>query len=250
MANKQIKAVLFDLGETLINFGKVNASQIFLEAGKRSYQYLKAAGQPVGTFKSYFWGNLFNIRIKAVLAEIIGRDFDSLEEVQKFGRRKKFTLTEEQWQELHWRWYEPLKDISVVEKELVETLEKLKQSGLKLGIISNTFVNGCALDRHLEAVGIKDYFTMRLYSCDFKYRKPSKRIFREGCRLIGEKAENIMYVGDRINKDVMGALKSGLTPVMKKAYTNAGKKCPAGVKIIEHIAELPDVVRNINSGQA
>lgn len=247
MADKKIKAVLFDLGETLINFGRVNAGQIFEKAGRCSYEYLKQAGQPVGSFCEYFWGNLFNVKVKAVFAEVVGRDFDSLEEVKKFGRKKKFDLTDNQWKELHWRWYKPLKEISTVESDLKDTLETLKCFGLKLGIISNTFVNGCALDRHLDAVGIIDYFPMRLYSCDFKYRKPSRKIFLEGSRLIGTEPENIVYVGDRIDKDVHGALKSGMIPVMKLAYTNAGKKCPDGVDVIEKISELPEIINKLNS---
>lgn len=241
--------MLFDLGETLINFGKVNAGQIFEKAGRSSYDYLKKVGQPVGTFGGYFWGNLFNVRIKAVFAELSGRDFDSLEEVKKFGKRKKFNLTDEQWRELHWRWYKPLEEISTVEKDLIQTLQLLKNAGLKLGIISNTFVNGCALDRHLEAVGIMNFFPMRLYSCDFKLRKPNKKIFIEGSRLIGVAPENIVYVGDRINKDVNGALNCGMVPVMKKAYTNEGKKCPDGVAVIDKISELPEVIDNLNTDQ-
>ena len=250
MANQKIKAVLFDLGETLINFGKVNASQIFEKAGRCSYEYLKHSGQPVGTFCEYFWGNMFNVRVKAVIAELIGKDFDSLEEVKKFGRRKKFNLTDQQWKELHWRWYKPLKDISTVEGDLIESLDKLKHVGLKLGIISNTFVNGCALDRHLDAVGIIDYFPIRLYSCDFKYRKPSRKIFLEGSRLIGTAPENIVYVGDRIDKDVHGAMNSGMIPIMKSAYTNVGKKCPAGVNVIKKISELPEIIKKINGHSA
>ena len=44
MAVTQIKAVLFDLGETLLNFGKVDVAALFKQAGKLSWNGLGWAG--------------------------------------------------------------------------------------------------------------------------------------------------------------------------------------------------------------
>ena len=84
MDNKKIQAVLFDLGETLINYGPIKTTSAIFEAGKRSYEYLKKMNQPVGKFASYITGNLLNIRVRAILAELFGHDFDSLEELKKY----------------------------------------------------------------------------------------------------------------------------------------------------------------------
>jgi len=44
----KIQAILFDLGETLVNFGKIeSAAKLFKDAGRRSYTYLKKLNQPV-----------------------------------------------------------------------------------------------------------------------------------------------------------------------------------------------------------
>lgn len=249
MDNKKIKAVLFDLGETLINYGHIKTTSAIFEAGKRSYEYLKKMHQPVGGFASYIISNLLSIRIKSMLAEIIGRDFDSLEELKKFGKRKKFTLTNEQWNDFNWFWYEPLTDHAETEPNLRQTLAKMRDSGIKLGIISNTFVNCSALDRHLTEEGIIDYFPMRLFSYQYKCRKPNKHIFIEGARKIGVAPENVIYVGDRIDKDVKGSARAGMHPVLKRTHTNLGKKCPENVTVIEKISELPDLIERINSGK-
>lgn len=246
LADRQIKAVLFDLGDTLLNFGKVDTASLFLEAGRTSYEYLKKAGQPVGGFKRYLWGNLLGIRFKSFITEIVGRDFDSLEVLKSYGKKNCYDLTDEQWEDINRCWYEPLRGRTKVESDIIETLTKLRDAGLKLGIVSNTFVNACSLDSHLEEIGMLDFFPMRIYSYQLKFRKPNKKIFLAAASNIDTPPENIVYVGDRINKDVNGALKAGMIPVLKTAYTNAGKKSPEGTIEIETISQLPDIIEKIN----
>jgi len=55
-----------------------------------------------------------------------------------------------------------------------------------------------------------------------------------------------MYVGDRIDKDIEPALQIGMQPVLKAAYTNAGKTPPNGAWKITHISELPALIKKIN----
>jgi len=242
----RIKAVLFDLGETLVNFGKIDSGRLFKEAGRRSYTFLKKLNQPVGRFRRYFWRNMWGLYVRYYISLITGRDFDSLALLEKYGRMRGFNLSREEWQELNWLWYEPLRQRARTEPDLAETLTKLTEAGLKLGIVSNTFVSSGALDRHLTEEGLISFFDTRVYSCEFGFRKPDKRIFLEAARQVGAEPANIIYVGDRINKDVKGALRAGMKPVLKNAYTNADKKTPDGVERIERISELPDLVGKIN----
>jgi putative hydrolase of the HAD superfamily len=247
LANPQIKAVIFDLGDTLLNFGKVDTGSLFLKAGRVSYEYLKDAGQPVCGFQRYLWGNLLGIRAQVFFSGLIGNDFDSLEVLKTYGQRKKYTLTDEQWEDVNRCWYQPLKELTSVESDILETLAKLRDAGLKLGILSNTFVNACSLDSHLEELGMLEFFPMRIYSYQYKHRKPSVKIFRAAAERIETPAENILFVGDRIKKDVNGALKAGMRPVLINAYTNAGKKRPAGTIEVDKISELPEIIKNINT---
>jgi putative hydrolase of the HAD superfamily len=141
-----------------------------------------------------------------------------------------------------------LSKIAKAEPDIKETVTALKNSGLKLGIVSNTFVNGSSLEKHLKQVGILDFFTVRLYSYEFDFRKPDIRIFQIAAERIGETLENILYVGDRIDKDVKPAVKTGMQAVLKAAYTNVGKKVPEGAWKINRLCELPGLIEKINSG--
>jgi FMN phosphatase YigB (HAD superfamily) len=164
LANNKIKAVLFDLGETLLTFGKVNKARIYRQGAASTYDFLKSQGQPVGNFKYYYWRNLLLLRIRHWMSCIIGRDFDALEVLKKSGTKRGIKLTDQQWQHLVWLWYEPLSKVGKAELKMKETLTTLKKLGLKLGIVSNTFVNAGSLDKHLEQLGILDFFQVRLYS--------------------------------------------------------------------------------------
>jgi putative hydrolase of the HAD superfamily len=94
-----------------------------------------------------------------------------------------------------------------------------------------------------------DFFPYRLYSYQFAFRKPDRRIFEAAVTRMNELAENILFVGDRINKDIKPALKAGMLAVLKAAYTNTGKIPPAGVRRIEKISELPAIIETINSDE-
>ena len=243
----QIRAILFDLGETLINFGTVNTARLFRAGAHLSYDFLKSFGQPVGNFGFYCWRNLIPLRINYWLSNITRNDFDSLTLLRRISEKKGVRLSEEQWQHLAWLWYEPLSKFGKVEPDIVHTLTFLKESGLKLGIVSNTFIHGSSLDRHLEQLGILDFFEFRFYSYEFDFRKPDTRIFRVAAEKIGESPENVLFAGDRIDNDIRPAIKAGMHAVLKAAYTNAGKSPPDGVLRINTLSELPGLIQKINA---
>jgi len=247
MPDKKIKAVLFDLGETLLTYGKVNTTRLFQQGARLSYNFLKSCRQPVGNFSYYCWRNLIALRIRHWLSNITKNDFNSLLLLRGIGTKKGIRLDRQQWRHFAWLWYEPLSKIGKVEPKTAETLTALKNLGLKLGIVSNTFVTGSSLDKHLEQLGILHFFPVRIYSYEFDFRKPDIRIFEAAAKRIGERLENILFVGDHIDRDVKGAAKAGMQAVLKEAYTNAGKKLPKGVWKITQLAELPALIEKNNA---
>jgi HAD superfamily hydrolase (TIGR01549 family) len=183
---------------------------------------------------------------RRIISAITGNDFNSLALLRRVGMKKGIRLDGQQWRQYAWLWYEPLSKIATIEPDIKETLTKLKNSGLKLGIVSNTFVSAYSLEKHMQQVGILDFFEPRLYSYQFDFRKPDPRIFKIAAERIGETPNNILFVGDRIDKDVRPALGNGMQAVMKTAYTNNGKKIPEGAWKINRISELPGLIKKIN----
>ena len=171
MGKRQIEAVLFDLGETLLNFGRVNKTVLLDEALHSSYDYLKELSQPVGSYWTYRLIHLWGIRWHLLRSWMTGDDFNSLELLKSYGRKRNFQLNDAQWEELHWQWYKELSKIGQVEPQTSDTLQKLSDMGLKVGLLSNTFVHKSALERHLEQEGLLPFLPERFYSYNFKYRK-------------------------------------------------------------------------------
>jgi putative hydrolase of the HAD superfamily len=241
-----INAVLFDLGETILNFGRINAVGLFRQGARLSYDYLKSCGQSVGNFEYYCWRNLIALRFRHLISYFTGNDFNSSAFLRGNGTKKGIKLDGEQWRHYAWLWYEPLSKVTKVESDIKQTLTSLKNSGLKLGILSNTFVSSHSIERQLEQIGILNFFPIRLYSYEFDFRKPDLRIFKIAAERIGEAMEKIMYVGDRIDKDAAPTLKLGMKSVLKTAYTNKGKTIPEGVFKIDRLSELPALIEKIN----
>ncbi len=247
MSERRIEAVLFDLGDTLLHFGKPGRRQLIEEAMRRSYAYLQELNQPVGPWRTYRLLHSWGVRWHLLRSWMTGKDFNSLQLLQEYGAKQKMTLSGEQWEELNWRWYEALAEVGQVEPGTAEALEKLTAMGLKLGVLSNTFVHKSSLERHLEAEGLLRFFPLRLYSYEFPWRKPHVKIFQEAARRIAVEPERIAFVGDLINKDVIGSQAAGMTAVLKTAHSNAGQAAPPNTHRIDQIADLPSLIEQLNN---
>jgi len=245
MSQPCIKAVLFDLGETLIHYGKVSMTRVFCQGARASYDFLRGQRQPVGPFPIYLLANAARLRWQTIRSHWAGRDFDVLDLFQRVGERKGISLQPQQWEHLAWLWYKGLAEASVIDPRTSDTLETLRGLGLKLGILSNTFVPAVCLDRHLTQLGLLEFFPIRIYSYQYQFRKPNLKIFNLAAERIGERAQDILYVGDRIEYDIRPALKVGMHVALIPAYTNTGKPVPSGTRTIEHLAELPLLVSRI-----
>jgi len=245
MNKRKIEAVIFDLGETLLNFGRLDRAALFEKALVSSYNYLKELSQPVGSYRKYRLFHMWGIRWHLLRSWITGDDFDSLDLLKAYGTKRNFRLSEAQWEELNWQWYFELSRMGRVEPGTADALRQLHEMGLKVGLLSNTFVHKSSLERHLKIEGLLDLLSVRLYSYDYKYRKPNVRIFRDAAEKMGVPAERTIYVGDRMDNDVKGSLAAGMLPVLKKAYTNKELKIPDHINRIDSIAELPGLIGRI-----
>ncbi len=246
MADRAVEAILFDLGQTLLEFGRLRTGELFAFSARTSYQWLKQQSQPLPPFWRYRLKHFLGLYVHLIRSWMTGDDFDSLELLKVYGSRYRFTLNEQQYKELNWIWYEPLSRVATMEPDLHRTLDSLKAMGLKMGILSNTFVNKDSLQRHLAKLGIHAYFPVQLYTCDYPFRKPDPRIFHVAAEKIGIAPAKTLFIGDRLDTDVKGATAAGMIPVFKRIPANQNKKIPAGLLEIRKLAELPMLVERLN----
>ncbi|HST83649.1 MAG TPA: HAD family hydrolase [Kineosporiaceae bacterium] len=66
----------------------------------------------------------------------------------------------------------------------------------------------------LHKVGLLDYFDPIVVSGDHGYRKPDKRLFQLALDELGMPAENTLYIGNDMHRDIYGAQSAGMPTVM------------------------------------
>ncbi|MCP4450211.1 MAG: HAD family hydrolase [Planctomycetes bacterium] len=245
--NKQpIQAVLFDFGDTIVDFAGVRQHYHFYLGAQLTYAFLRKLGQPTGPFTWYLVKNLAYLRSKHIFSNFTRRDFDSLLALRCVGEKQGVSLTDAQWEQYVWLWYEKMGHAGGVESDLAGTMQRLEDQGLKLGLISNTFLHATSLDRHMDELGLLKYLPERLYSYQFPFRKPDPRIFQAGAERIGEALPNILYVGDLIKNDIKPTLALGMKAALKRGPSNAGQRVPEGAWVVKTLSELPDLIADHN----
>lgn len=235
----RIKGILFDLGDTLLDFGPVDTRRLFAEGARLAYSYLRGLGQPVPPFRWFQWRQLWAIRWHYLKSRLTRREFNSLDVLGQHSAKMGQTLTPAQTLELAWLWYEPLAECAAMEEGLHELLSAFRSDGLAMAVVSNTFVPGQVLNRHLSQLGLLEYFAATVYSCDVVYRKPHPQIFRIVLEKLGVPAEEAMFVGDSLSVDVAGAARLGMVSVLKDP---TGVKSSPGIRPTHRIARLDELV--------
>lgn len=239
-----IQAVLFDLGETLFNYGDVNVDRIFAAAARATYDYLGALtspDRPLPGFWYYHHRHNFSIKGHYFWSLVFNREFDCLHLLDQRARAMGLHLTAEQLTELAVLWYRPLGNVATIEPDLHQTLEKLQQMSLQLAIVSNTFLPAVVLDRQLEHFDLLRFFPVRVYSCDTIYRKPHRRIYQCALEKLNLSPDVAVMVGDKLREDVKGPARLGIKGVLKCTHNNT-KHQQNNIPKINTIAELPNLI--------
>ena len=124
--------------------------------------------------------------------------------------------------------------------EVMSVLNNLKCIGVRMGVVSNTTNPRFMKENEMQASGLKPYFEFAIYSSDTTYRKPHPSIFELAIENLNMKPEEILFVGDNISMDVIGAKNVG----MKSAWINRErKKMLAGGEADYELHSLEDLLK-------
>lgn len=204
------KMILFDYGQTLIDEGKfdgVKGTEAVLRYATKNKYHLSAErvqeeadriNQESGRFDPAR-GHLVQIEIPnymftAYLYESLGISL---------------SLTPEQIDQVFWDAAAPGTPTDGIE----ELLEFLHRSNIRTGVISNISFGGQAVINRIHKVIPNNYFEFIIATSEYMYRKPNKRIFDLALEKADLQANEVWYVGDQYECDIVGARNAGIFPV-------------------------------------
>lgn len=206
---KKPKMIWFDYGQTLVNekFEGVKGTEAVLNYAVENKYSLSAAqvqaeadkiNQELGRFdpakRHLFQVEVPNHMFTAYLYESLGI---------------RLSLAPEEIDRVFWDAAAPGTPTEGIES----FLEYLYQNEIRTGVLSNIAYAGSVVGDRINRLLPKHHFEFVIATSEYLYRKPHKRIFD----LILEKSElsadEVWYIGDQYECDIVGAKNAGLFPI-------------------------------------
>lgn len=211
---RNIQAVLFDLGNTLM-YPHAPWPPIFRQAGEALGEYLRSRKIDIDSslFSDEFRQRLNQYYIErersmietsslAVLHNLlVEKGHDNLPpNLLRAALDQYYAVTQQNW---------------LLEEDAASTLEKLRSNAFRIGLVSNASDSRDVLAL-VDKFGIGEYFDFTLVSVDCGYRKPHPRIFELALSNWGYLPDEIAMVGDRLDADIGGARPLGIYTIWIK----------------------------------
>ena len=216
-ASLRIKAVLFDLGNTLVySHPEITFQRILVE-----YGIAKPLDEVTGAM---IRGNAeFDVEKHEALSAHEFYTQWNIIQLKHLGlkgqkARKLAGTIDSQW----WKFAE-----FHVYSDVQEALLTLKKMGLKLGIITGGFEED--IEMILPKIGLGELFDVKVGLNTTGKRKPNPKVFKYALKQLGLKPSEAIFVGDDIKADYEGAEKVGMTPVLIRRKGSSTKRLFADV---------------------
>lgn len=239
---QRIEAVLFDVGDTLLHFETAEARRFLASAVSPAYDRLTALGLRLPAYAAYERAVIRAFRKAYVWSRIRRREVHLVSVYRRLHRRMGVHLDDGQLIDLAHRCTAPIRRFFTVDKEAKKVAGRLFSADFKLGLVSNTFFPGFAIDEVLRHEGLIDYFTVRIYSSDVGYMKPNPKIYRLASQRLSVPPQKTLFVGDRVDNDVKGPSRFGMRTawLAHNGRSLVGRTRPDHV--IARLSELPAIL--------
>lgn len=240
MAGASFKAILFDLGHTLIHF-RGNYDQVLEDASHNLGERLNSLGFAMdkGEFaslylknlKAYYLQRIQNLIESGTLA-ILQQTLHTLgfpdadPEILAAALPAFFATTQQHWH---------------VVENAPQTLDVLFLRGYRLGVLSNAS-NDLDVQHLVDQAGFRPCLEFVLTSAAVGFRKPHPEIFKRAIQAFDLPPSQIALVGDQLDADILGGNQVSLHTILVTAHQLPQHEAP-GVQPAQTIARLPDLLQ-------
>lgn len=237
------KMILFDYGQTLVNeakFDGVKGTEAVLQyATRNKYNRTAAQIQAVADEMNGEIGRFDPARRHLLQVEIPNNMFCGyLYESQGV----ELSIRGAQLDKVFWDAASPGKPAEGVE----DFLSFLKEQGIRTAVLSNISYCGEALEDRLREVLPNHEFEFILATSEYMYRKPHRRIFELTLDKAELKPEEVWYIGDNYECDVVGAKNAGLFPVWYLGATEKPQEPKEGILTVKSWEEVKALLESLN----
>ena len=228
-----IKYVLFDVDDTLLDFGKAEAAAIGKTFERIGIPVTEELIRRYSEINAQQWARLERGEISR--EQVLTGRFDIL-----FSELGLHNIPSEMAQAS----YEYLLGIGHYFVDGAEALLEALKDKYELYIVSNG--NASVQDRRLKSAGIIPYFRDIFISERVGFNKPSAEFF-DACfeRIPGFERDKAIIVGDRLSSDIQGGINAGV----KTCWFNPKGEAPdPDIRAdyeIKHLSELPALLERI-----
>lgn len=208
-----VRAVVFDVGETLIDETRIWT------------RWAERLGVPALTFLGVLGGCAALDQPHRRAFELVRPDVDLPAEIERWARDDPDGLRENF-------------DADDLYPDVREALSALRAAGLVVVIAGNQPPQARAaieaMDLPVDAIRTSD---------EWGVQKPDPRFFAQVAELSGVPAAEIAYVGDRLDNDVLPAADAGMVPVLIRrgpwGYLHAERPEASRATVVDSLLELP-----------
>ena len=247
-AVEPLRAVLFDIGGTLLEFvPEVSrpGRRLLAQGVERAYGWLRERGKTVPGFEEFsrrhrralWWGRLRR--------RLTGRELRAQQVVLGALAGMGVEVHPEEIYDLTECYYRPFGDRLRPVRGAREVLGQLSAMGLRLAALSNTAWPGYLIEEDMARHGLAEHLRFCLFSSYYGRPKPDRSIFRQALRMLGVSASEAAFVGDSPREDIRGARRVGMRTVL---VASADAKASPADWTISELAELVPIVAPNSSG--
>lgn len=92
----------------------------------------------------------------------------------------------------------------------IAALETWRERGIPVAVVSNCRFSEYVLRHELNRHGLSRFLSFIMVTSEYAARKPNRTLFEAAARLLSVAANDILFVGDSLEKDMTGAKAAGM----------------------------------------
>jgi putative hydrolase of the HAD superfamily len=242
---KKTKLVVFDMGNTLLNFHSGAHSDD--EKDQFGIQYMNnyimdrfSINIPIDILKTEFlekWFGDFYLRDQLI-------ELDVIEYLDPVLSKYNLTLKRIEYIELMSEFYKMYREEVVMSRDTEILLSNLHNKGIKLAVVSNCILFDEIYEMVFKNLGIAKYIDKFVFSYSRQIRKPDKRIYKELVDCFGVESNNIIMVGDSLKADIKPSKELGFTTIWINRKNENDCECHADIEV-KSFEEAITILMNI-----